>query len=242
MIKFIMVLALLTQVAKEPYFTKVEPLFERGSTKYTVRNDVQSHVSRTDESVHEINHFVCSRLDNIFEKKYRNSHSIYVLKDRNVIIAHPNITIGDVAQYVPDIIKDTAFNIYLVQERRWWDNSPIYLCEEASCYVVGTLAYDQEGKTNSTSFSAWKALELFGYCLVMSMVVEIEDPNYDSRQLDAYLYWNGEELNKIIRNHEKRGILRDKIRNWKNNLQKCTKLRNHCERKFGRNWCKRVLQ
>jgi len=122
--------------------------------------------------------------------RVKGSHGIYVGGDKSIWIKHPKITIGQVAAAVPEKCRGKIFPLYMVEQRRYWDKEPIYLCEEWVGYVQGTICRKQIGWKKRQETERY-AEELEYYCRVMSSVAKKLDPTYpDAEKLDAFIKWN----------------------------------------------------
>jgi len=134
---------------------------------------------------HEGSHGVCVRLPRV-----KGSHAIYLLDGKSIHIRHPKVTIGEVAASVPAKDRGRIFQLYMVEQRRDWDKEPIYIAEEWTCYIHGTLARRQYGiKLRSETES--HSLEMERYCRAMLALAKRKDPTYpDAEKLAAFIEWN----------------------------------------------------
>ncbi len=141
---------------------------------------------------HEGSHGVCVRMPRI-----QGSHAIYLLDGRSVYLRHPNLTIGEVAATIPTKSRGRIFQLYMVDQRRDWDREPIYIAEEWTCYIHGTLARRQLGLARREETES-HALELERYCRAMLALAKRKDPTYpDAEKLAAFIEWNSERFRRF---------------------------------------------
>lgn len=177
---------------------------------------------------HETTHGINSNLRN----KYRGSKKInafYVLEDRAVIIEEPNTTIGEISKQVPSNWRGDSYNLYLVKQRRDWDKEPLYLFDEWVAYTNGAACRKDLGMTEQGSELVF-ASEFVGYALCLAYTVKKDCPNYDDKQLRAFLMWNTERVVKLGGN----------LDNFKTSADG-EGIRKFCIAYFGTDWCKTVL-
>lgn len=157
---------------------------QRRPADNSVYEDVMSHCGRCNKGdgrytdAHETAHFISSEI--------RNAHSghnngYYILGGKGVVVDHPAITIGDIAGYVPASLRGFRYQLYLVDQRRYWDNEPLYILEELNCYVTGgAVAVDdaRNGRQLERTDAVSGAFEFSIYCTAMAMAVKDKDRRY----------------------------------------------------------------
>ena len=106
-----------------------------------VYNDVMSHCEKPSKGdvrltdVHETSHFI----SNALRKGRMGYNGFYILHDDAVIVKEPPTTIGEVAKYVPENLRGYRYKLYFVEQRRYWDEQPLYIAEEWNCYTLGGM-------------------------------------------------------------------------------------------------------
>lgn len=137
---------------------------------------------------HETLHGICSELRN-YKASGRNMNGFYCLNDKAAFIANPQITIGDVAKRVPQSLRGSRYQLYLVTARKDWDDTPTYLIDEWVAYVGGVeVGVDQvkSGKTRDSSESRSDLIigpiEFSYYVLAMGKAIEEQDGNYIGKE------------------------------------------------------------
>jgi len=143
--------------------------------------------------VHELTHGVSNRLHASTAR-----HGIYLLDGKGIVLYHPKVTIAQVAAAVPKEERGKIFDLYLVKQQKDWNDSPIYLLDEANSYIHGGIAQKQLNwgdKRKETFTFAW---EMLRYCDYMVQVVEKRDPEYrDLDTLKKFIQWQKDRLTKI---------------------------------------------
>ncbi len=143
--------------------------------------------------VHELTHGVSNRLHATTQ-----AHGIYLLDGKGIVLKHPNITIEQVANSVPPEKRGRIFDLYLVQQRKDWNRSPIYLLDEHNAYIHGTIAHKQLGLGKERWETYSHAKEMEGYVQEMVKVVEKRDPGYaDMTRLKAFVEWQSDRLAQL---------------------------------------------
>ncbi len=141
---------------------------------------------------HEGSHGVCVRLPRV-----KGAHAIYLLDGQAVYLRHPRLTIGQVAGTIPPKERGRIYKLYMVDQRRDWDREPIYLVEEWTCYVHGTLARRQLGLERREETES-HALEMERYCRAILALARRVDPTYsDAGKLSAFIEWNAERFRRF---------------------------------------------
>lgn len=143
---------------------------------------------------HEMNHGVSNRLHASTIK-----HGIYLGDGKGIVLKHPKVTIEQVANSVPKNQRGPIFNLYLVEQRKGWNNSPIYLLDEHNAYITGALARKQLGWERRKETEDF-AKEMERYCRALLSVVKKRDPEYpDLKHLSNFIEWQSDRFDKIVK-------------------------------------------
>lgn len=152
--------------------------------KNSFYEDVLSHSKNpvTNESrstnVHETSHMISSQLRN--ENK-GNINGFYFENGRAVLIEQPNLTIKDVSPYVPNNLRGYRYQLYFVDQLKYWNDSPLYIMEEWNCYSLGGACavedYIQKIPLERTDAVAG-AFEFVIYSTALYMCIKDKDPEY----------------------------------------------------------------
>lgn len=109
--------------------------------KNPIYSDVLSYSKKpvTNESrstnVHETSHMISNQLRN--ENRGKNINGFYFENGRGVLIEQPNLTIKDVAPYIPENLRGYRYKLYFVDQLKYWNDYPLYIMEEWNCYSLG---------------------------------------------------------------------------------------------------------
>jgi hypothetical protein len=143
--------------------------------------------------VHELTHGVSNRLHASTVK-----HGIYLLDGKGIVLKHPKVTIEQVANSIPKAERGRIFDLYLVQQRKDWNKSPIYLLDEHNAYIHGTLAHRQLGLGVKRRETYDHAREMERYVRQLVKVVERHDPAYpDMEKLKTFVEWQSDRLDQF---------------------------------------------
>ena len=150
----------------------------------SVYGDVLSHCKKpeTKESrytnVHETSHYISSE---IRQTQKPGNNAFYILDGEAVVIEEPPITIKDVAEYVPPKLQGLRYKTYLVDQRRHWNEQPLYILDEWNAYVLGGLCaiddFQNKRKLEKTDALAGM-FEFMIYSTALAMCVQDKCPEY----------------------------------------------------------------
>jgi hypothetical protein len=143
---------------------------------------------------HELCHWVNSLL------RVDGYNSFYVLGGRYLTLPEPKVTIEQVADNVPADQRGKGYKLYLVTMRRYWNNQPLYILDEATAYTTGLAHHVELGqKDNSRMMSA---NEFVVYSRVLLETVKRLVPSYvDMPDLEEYINWNAGRVASLTRCH-----------------------------------------
>jgi len=98
-------------------------------------------------AVHESTHGVNSRLSEIYGKP-----TFYVLNNKAFVFDEIPGSLDKTAEKIPNALRGSVYNLYLIRSQRWWKNQPSYIFNEFTAYTNGSLAREQlmiEGRTET---------------------------------------------------------------------------------------------
>jgi hypothetical protein len=140
--------------------------------------------------VHETTHGLCSRLRNEYSSNYDQKINIIYLKNNKcLVLEQPNFTISELVKHIPKEIRKDLFDLYLIEQQRYWNNEPLYILEECHCYLFGTIVGYQNGLLERAKYSLKCALEMFSYVSVMRELYK-----GDKRGFDRYVVFFNKEI------------------------------------------------
>jgi thiol-disulfide isomerase/thioredoxin len=130
-----------------------------------------------------IDHEACHSFHATLRNQYGRP-TVYLGGGLAAVVDEPAVRLSAVANAVPDRHRGPAYNLYLVQAQRWWDQQPTYILDEQAAYIAGTFWYRHRNDRKAESYSAARAKELSRYATVLLRLARAL-PGYDSRQLAA---------------------------------------------------------
>jgi hypothetical protein len=133
---------------------------------------------------HETTHGVHSAL----RLRYRQP-AFYPGDGRFALVEPPAVTLGEVAAAVPEPLRGTRYQLYLVRQRRDWERDPLYVWDEWVAYDNGTTTGIEESARAGTGASddAVACLEMSGYALAVAAARRKGVPL--SEQFREFLAW-----------------------------------------------------
>lgn len=189
----------------EPTWLKVRKMRAFQNAKLgAVLSDIESHMPEGHDYrfqgqpmtwSHETTHGLNGRLRMFFRGKGKNY--LYCLDSKCVEIAEPTCTLRDVAMSIPPSLRGPSYNLYMIQQGRYWNDTPSYVLDEWIAYTHGTMtgiAVDEDG----WYYELLQANNFSVYAIAMAKAVKERDPSYDHTQLREFMAWNIQRINSIM--------------------------------------------
>jgi hypothetical protein len=121
-------------------------------------------------------------VNSLLRQNFPGNNGFYTLDDNCFIAPEPNFKLRDVAKRVPRELRHDGYQLYLVQQQRWWNDSPLYVFDELSSYFNGTMVgveISRDGGNIDRSrlvYSFEKIIEFLGYAeAVLDLANQDED-------------------------------------------------------------------
>jgi hypothetical protein len=162
---------------------KVKP-FRPLDKNYSIYDDVIKHCEKPEinssryTSVHESSHFISSAL----RKGRMGYNGFYILDGNAAIVKEPPTTIGEVADYIPPNLRGFRYKLYFVEQRRYWDEQPLYIAEEWNCYTLGGMCavddYNHKRRDLERTDAVAGMFEFMVYSTALAMCVEDKCPEF----------------------------------------------------------------
>jgi len=131
------------ELATPAHAKKLEALRTPAATPSLILADIDSQVNsntwRDADPVtwaHETCHGIASRIRGI-EKQGRNG--FYCLAGNYISLAEPAFTLARLADIIPQEYRGVIYDLYLIQQQRYWNLQPSYILDEGWAYLNGTL-------------------------------------------------------------------------------------------------------
>ena len=167
------------------------------------------------------------RFDNAVTQVHEDTHGVnnklrmsfggncYYLHDYNRFVyfnkTPNNITLAQVAQRC--YYKGAIYNLYMVEQRKYWNDTPLYPFGEWVSYANGSARQLQpgHGRTNDCSFYYMFEMGYYSYLAWQIM------PNSwaDKEDLGKFWLWHAKRCIKISEAAEAKGVFSAKQRNWR---------------------------
>lgn len=197
------------------------------------RND-QNLVNWNHESVHGINSYARMK----FQEKYagKRINCFYCLWGRVAVIEEPQLTLGQIATYIPGSFRGMLFKTYFIDARKDWENYPLYCLDEWSAYSSGTETYRELGLKDKEATIEF-TFEFMNYSLFLLKCVKENRPDYDDKQLKAFIRWNIERCIRLYQGEVGAKKYLDLLRNHEDG----TSLRNFIKSYYGVEWYEKTI-
>lgn len=132
---------------------------------------------------HEVTHQVNSHIRNKFQKQ-----GFYCGNGRCFLLSRPgsNVKLEHVCEFVEDQYKNSTYDLYLVKQRKWWNDDPLYVLDEQAAYINGSQTAKELNVDEHGSFD--RCIWFGHYAQAMIQAVKKYDPHYsDLKKLEAFV-------------------------------------------------------
>lgn len=148
----------------------LEPKRARQEDLGAVLSDVESmlpagHPYKDNDRItwsHEGVHGINGRIKN--ELCGPTQEGIYILQGKAATLPSPRIKLSNVANAVPRELRGDIYQLYLVDQQRYWNDRPLYVFNEWSAYYAGSL-YREQHKIKQRGESCRFMMEAMLYSL-----------------------------------------------------------------------------
>lgn len=198
----------------------------------------EGHIYKDNDKItwtHETSHGISSELRQKFGKPGIKINGFYCLENRAVIVEEPNVTISAVADVIPQSLRGDVYNLYFVKQVAGWNNIPLYILDEKVAYTNGS-ACRKDLKIEKRAETVQYMMEFCVYSIALAMTVKQNDPNYDDKQLRAFIMWNTERAFGYYQEERGAKDYLDKLKTSRD----AEIIRDFAKNYFGVDWCKRV--
>lgn len=221
-----------------------------------VLSDIESHmpaghIYRSSDKItwtHETSHGLAS---NIRQKNSRAGYcayvdgkpvfksadginGFYVLNDRSVVLKEPDSTLTAVANWVPSELRGDVYNLYLVQQRRYWNSEPLYTLDEWVAYSNGS-ATRADLKITSRGETVQYMMEFTVYAISMAAATKTQDED-----IKSFLMWHSKRVMDLYKQNQEFSAYSGAESYW-NKAKNNSKLKEFCYEYFGKDWSQQNL-
>lgn len=140
-------------------------------------------------SVHETSHMISSEIRNSHKG---NVNGFFIPLDQAVVVDQPNVKIKDVAGYVPPNLRGSRYKLYLVDQSRYWNDSPLYIMEEWHCYALGGASAVADSKLKlklEKTDAVAGSFEFMIYNTALFKCIIDTDKEYDILKFKEFYNW-----------------------------------------------------
>ena len=153
---------------------------------------------------HETTHGINSDLRNNHNDTGGRANGFYVLENRGVIVAEPNIRKADAQRYIPQALQGSRYQLYMVEQTAW-DDTPCYVFDEWTAYINGAMVGVDEVEhaiyRGQWTDGVYGALEFVVYSMAIAMATEQGDAAYfaSNTQFKEFIAFNTRRAMSVYR-------------------------------------------
>ena len=145
---------------------------------------------------HEMTHQLNSALRN---KVGQASNAFFVGSDKGwwVSLKEPKVTLSQVAELVHKEYRNEAYELYLKDQQKYWNDQPLYVLDELSAYINGSTVAIEEGLPDHGSHDRAKWFGHYAACVVLAC--HKYDPTYPQlKELQEFVIWQNGRINQMF--------------------------------------------
>jgi thiol-disulfide isomerase/thioredoxin len=141
------------------------------------------------------------------------------------LLKEPPITLRDISRDVPQIWRDSIYQLYLVQQRQYWNNEPLYILDEAVAYLGGAIG-EIHNPTNQQPYRISHCIQFNEFLIILLKYVnslsESQYSNEDKAKLQRVIHFHIYYTYKTLKLAQSKGILiQDHIDKWRLVVKDC---------------------
>jgi hypothetical protein len=170
---------------------------------------------------HETTHGINSHISNHLNRGEGIGYGFYVGNNRAVLLSGPRLKLSQVAAIVPESLRGSRYQLYCIEQQKYFEDHPLYLFDEWVAYTNGAHAGVELAQEDRLHLPRNDALigpmEFCIYALALAAAAEKHDPDYlrDNKQFREFL---AHELRRASRIYKK-GMKLDQFR-WERKLER----------------------
>ncbi len=170
---------------------------------------------------HETTHGINSHLSNHLRQTSEPGYGFYVGNDQAIILSEPRIKLSQVAAVIPESLRGSRYQLYCIDQQKYFEDHPLYLFDEWVAYTNGASAGVELTEKKQLDMPRNDALigpmEFSIYALGVAAAIQQHDPDYlrDNKQFRGFL---AHELRRSIGIYRK-GIRLEQFR-WERRLER----------------------
>jgi len=179
-------------------------------------------ITHAHETTHGINSHLSNHPDEIAPGTRRRGlvYGFYVGKDQAVILTGPQIKLSQVAPLIPASLRGSRYQLYCIDQQKYFEDHPLYLFDEWVAYTNGAHAGVELAEKHQLDMPKNDALvgplEFSIYALGLAAAIEKHDPDY-LRQNNQFREFLAHELRRATGIY-RQGMKLDQFR-WEQRLE-----------------------
>lgn len=182
-------------------FTRIRELSD--PSLGVILGDLESHMPNghhyTDKNklswAHQVSHGINAKIRND-PSNLDGYNGFYVLQDRSFLLKEPEISIRDIALFVPSSLRGPSFDLYFNEQSSIWNDRPLYLIDEWVAFANGSDA-GRELNINGWYYELLQAHNFNIYCMCLALVVQRDCSDYRDTDLKEFIMWNVERVFRL---------------------------------------------
>jgi hypothetical protein len=181
------------------------------------------HYSSSDRitHAHETTHGINSHISNHLGHEGGLAYGFYVGNDQAILLSGPKVKLSQVAALIPESLRGSRYQLYCIEQQKYFEDHPLYLFDEWTAYTNGAYAGVELTEKGQLEMARNDALvgpmEFSIYALGLAAAIEKYDPDYlrENKQFRGFL---AHELRRSIGIYH-RGTKLDHFR-WETKLER----------------------
>ncbi len=186
-------------------------------TRYGDRYYSDDRITHAHETTHGIN----SHISNHLHRGRQPAYGFYVGHNQAVLLSGPQIKLSQVAALIPASLRGSRYQLYCIDQQKYFEDHPLYLFDEWVAYTNGAHAGVELAEKKQLDLPRNDALigpmEFSIYALAVAAAVQKHDPEY-LRQNKQFREFLAHELRRSLRIYKK-GMKLEQFR-WERELER----------------------
>lgn len=180
-------------------------------------------ITHAHETTHGINSHLSNHPDEIAPGRRRGDsvYGFYVGKDQAVLLTGPQVKLSQVAAVIPASLRGSRYQLYCIDQQKYFEDHPLYLFDEWVAYTNGAFAGVELTEKKQLDMPRNDALvgplEFSIYALGLATAIQKHDPDY-LRENSQFREFLGHELRRATGIY-RRGMKLDQFR-WEQKLER----------------------
>lgn len=212
-----------SEVSNEQWGDFLNDIARHLPSQYGRKYYSDDRITHAHETTHGINSHLSNHPDEIAAGRRLGDsvYAFYVGKDQAVLLTGPHVKLSQVAEVIPASLRGSRYQLYCIEQQKYFEDRPLYLFDEWVAYTNGAYAGVELTEKKQLDMPRNDALvgplEFSIYALGLAAAIQKHDPDY-LRQNHQFREFLGHELRRATGIY-KRGMKLDQFR-WDQNLER----------------------